>query len=94
MAQLIPTLGVFQRTPSLRRSMDNLLFTGIEEVQEPYYFHTDHIASKLKTSPLALSEIVDTLKRVGFMASKASLSPQGFKTNASLSQILNTLKRS
>jgi tRNA (guanine26-N2/guanine27-N2)-dimethyltransferase len=94
MVQLIPTLGVFQRTRSLRRSMDNLVSTGIEEVQEPYYFHTDHIASKLKTSPLALSEIVDTLKRVGFMASKASLSPQGFKTNASLSQILNTLKRS
>ena len=74
--------------------MDNLLSAGIEEVQEPYYFHTDHIASKLKANPLALSEIVDTLNRVGFKASKASLSPQGFKTNASLSQILNTLKRS
>jgi len=93
MVQLIPTLEAFQRTPSLCRSMVNLLTIGIEEVQEPYYFHTDLIASKLKTSPLPLSELVDSLKRDGFMASKASLNPQGFKTNASLGQILNTLNR-
>ena len=94
MVELLPTIGVFQRTPSLRRSMCNLLSTSIEEVQQPYYFHTDHIASKLKTSPPALSELVDTLKRDGFTASKASLNPQGIKTNASLPQILKILKSS
>jgi len=94
MVELLPTIGVFQRTPSLRRSMCNLLSTSIEEVQQPYYFHTDQIASKLKTSPPALSELVDTLKRDGFTASKASLNPQGIKTNASLPQILKILKSS
>jgi tRNA (guanine26-N2/guanine27-N2)-dimethyltransferase len=74
---------------SLRRS----LVTCLEELDDiPFYFLSDEIASKLKTNPNSLSEIIERLKSIGHRASRTSLDPCGFKTDARIDQIMAVLK--
>ena len=70
-----------------------MLLTCIEELDDiPFYFLSDEIASRLKTNPLPLQKIIDRLCSVGHRASKTSLDPCGFKTDARIDQILDVLR--
>lgn len=74
---------------SLRRS----LITCLEELDDiPFYFLSDEIASKLRTNPNPLSEIIERLRSIGHRASRTSLDPCGFKTDARIDQIMALLK--
>lgn len=52
------------------------------------YFTLDEISSRLKTSPPKLQDIIDNLKKKEFVASPTSFSPTGFRTNATITQIM------
>jgi tRNA (guanine26-N2/guanine27-N2)-dimethyltransferase len=63
-----------------------------EEDDIPYYFVTDEIASKLKTSPPPLGKVIDKLARSGYRASNTSLNTRGFKTDARINEILDVIR--
>jgi tRNA (guanine26-N2/guanine27-N2)-dimethyltransferase len=69
------------------------LFTCIEELDDiPFYFLSDEIASRLRTNPNPLQKIIDRLHSIGYRASRTSLDPNGFKTDAGIDVILDLLK--
>jgi tRNA G26 N,N-dimethylase Trm1 len=58
----------------------------------PYYFVTDEIAAKLKTSPYSVEQAIERLSRSGYRASKTMLNTRGFKTDAKIKDILDLLR--
>jgi len=63
-----------------------------EATLPPSYFSVDKIAETLKITPPAISVIIDRLRDSGFVASRTSLKMTGFKTNASYSEVIETLR--
>jgi tRNA (guanine26-N2/guanine27-N2)-dimethyltransferase len=61
------------------------------ELAYPFYFETDNIASKAKKSSISLDKVISTLTENGFNASKTIMNDKGFKTNASLKEIIDLL---
>ena len=69
------------------------LATCTEELDDiPFYFLSDEISSRLKTNPDPLQKIIEQLRSTGHRASRTSLDPNGFKTDAAIDEILNLLK--
>ena len=69
------------------------LATCTEELDDiPFYFLSDEIASRLKTNPDPLQKIIEQLRSSGHRSSRTSLDPNGFKTDATIDEILNVLK--
>jgi tRNA (guanine26-N2/guanine27-N2)-dimethyltransferase len=72
---------------------DSLLCTCLREDDDiPYYFVTDEIARKLRTSPQPVGKAIERLARCGYRASKSSLNRCGFKTDATINDILDLLR--
>lgn len=75
------------------RYIKKVLFTCIEELDDiPFYFLSDEIASRLRTNPNPLQKIIEQLHSIGYRASRTSLDPNGFKTDAGIDEILHLLK--
>jgi tRNA (guanine26-N2/guanine27-N2)-dimethyltransferase len=71
----------------------SMLSTCLQENDDiPYYFITDEIAAKLKTSPQSVAEAIERLSRSGYRVSKTSLDKRGFKTDAGIKEILTLLR--
>jgi tRNA (guanine26-N2/guanine27-N2)-dimethyltransferase len=71
----------------------SILSTCLQEEDDiPYYFVTDEIAAKLKSSPHSIEKVIERLSGAGYRASKTSLNTRGFKTDAGLEAILNILR--
>ena len=62
-----------------------------EEALPPMYYTLDEIASKTKSAPLALDKAIKRLEDSGYNASRTSLNPTGFRTNAKIKQICDIL---
>ena len=52
------------------------------------YFTLDEIASKMKSSPPKLENVVTNLQKNNFIASVTSFSPTGFRTDAKINEII------
>jgi tRNA (guanine26-N2/guanine27-N2)-dimethyltransferase len=63
-----------------------------DELDIPYYFKGDEMSSKLKTNPHSIPKVIEKLQKAGYRASKASLNPGGFKTDARMDRILDELR--
>ena len=63
-----------------------------EEALPPMYYTLDEIASKAKSAPLALDKAIKRLEDSGYNASRTSLNPTGFRTNAKIKQICDILR--
>lgn len=74
------------------RQCKKVLDAAADEIDVPYYFRADEISSMLKTNPHSVARIIEKLRAAGHRASKASLNPGGFKTDAGVDQILQVLK--
>lgn len=75
------------------KQIQKIFTTCLDELDGiPYYFSIDEISSILKTVPMKLSVIIEKMSSSGFRASKTILNPAGFKTNASIVDILSILK--
>ncbi len=57
-----------------------------------YYYTLDKVFSNLKTNPKSLDSILGLLTSNGYLSSKTIFSPSGFKTNASLLEIIDLVK--
>lgn len=60
----------------------------LESDMNPTYFTLDEIASRLKKSPPKLAKMLENLTDKGFSASPTSFNPTGFKTNATIKEIM------
>lgn len=70
-----------------------ILAVCLNEIDDiPHYFRADEIASKLKTSPRPVQNIIEKLSTAGYRASKTSLNTNAFKTDARIDQILSLLQ--
>jgi tRNA (guanine26-N2/guanine27-N2)-dimethyltransferase len=75
------------------RQSKKLLDAAAKERSEiPFYFRADEISSRMKTNPHSVQRIIEKLCAAGFAASRASLNPGAFKTDARLDQILQAIK--
>ena len=67
----------------------------IEESEMPgTYFTLDEIASKTKSSPPKLENIISNLRKNNFVASVTAFSPTGFRTDAKINEIIDIFKTS
>ncbi|MGE5705758.1 MAG: tRNA (guanine(10)-N(2))-dimethyltransferase [Nitrososphaerales archaeon] len=81
------------KTNRLFRQIKKIFTTSFQELDDiPYYFSLDEIGSMLRTSPIKLMELIEKLSLSGFNASRTIFRPTGFKTNASIHEILSLLK--
>ncbi len=61
----------------------------LEEVEMPAtYFTLDEIASRMKSSPPKLENVISKLQENNFVASVTAFSPTGFRTNATINEII------
>ena len=66
-----------------------------EESEMPVAFYTlDEIASKMNSSPLKLEKAISCLRENNFMASPTSFSPTGFRTDATINEIIKVFETS
>src|ERR671919_1601737 len=66
----------------------------IDELDDiPFYFRGDEIASRLRINPYSLQTVIEKLSSSGYRASKTSLNPSAFKTNARIDEILDVLRK-
>ena len=52
------------------------------------YFTLDEIASKMKSSPPKLENVISSLQKNNFLASVTAFNPTGFRTNANINEII------
>ncbi|MGI0039692.1 MAG: tRNA (guanine-N1)-methyltransferase [Nitrososphaera sp.] len=69
-----------------------VLDAAVDEIEIPYYFKGDEISSMLKTNPNSITAVIEKLRAAGYRASKASLNPGAFKTDARIDQVLAALR--
>jgi tRNA (guanine26-N2/guanine27-N2)-dimethyltransferase len=58
----------------------------------PYYYVNDEVGKVLKKNVISITKIIELLKINGYQTSKTVFAPNGFKTNASITEIKKILK--
>jgi len=58
----------------------------------PLYYTLDEISRILKMRPISIQDMISMLKANGFKASRTSLAFKGFRTDASIDDILKIIK--
>ncbi len=71
-----------ERTPSADGA--ELLKNLLNEVDVPLYYNIDWMSSRLGMSPPRVKDVIETLKTLGFQASRAHADRKAIKTNADL----------
>lgn len=84
--EMIRQIPDFQVEKSCEKILQKCL---LESDMDATYFTLDEIASKLKTSPPKLQDIIENLEKSGFDSSPTSFCPTGFRTNADIRQIMD-----
>ncbi|MCX8163488.1 MAG: tRNA (guanine(10)-N(2))-dimethyltransferase [Candidatus Micrarchaeota archaeon] len=75
------------------KEMEKFLEIYLQELGLPYFYYDIHkICSKYKLMPQPTSVLVEKLKENGFLASKTIFGPTCLRTNASIVQIVQTIK--
>lgn len=69
-----------------RARCEKYLETWREELDVPYFFDNDELASRLHASPPPMSRLLERIREVG-SASRTHFSPKGFKTDLSLTEL-------
>jgi tRNA (guanine26-N2/guanine27-N2)-dimethyltransferase len=57
----------------------------------PFFYVNDEIGQLLKKNVMSVAKIMEILKKCGFQTSKTIFAPNGFKTNASITEIKKLL---
>jgi len=75
-------------------TVDKSCATFLEKCQAetempPAYFTLDEIAHRKQSAPPSLANIIEKIKGIGHRATKTSMNPTGFKTDATISEILS-----
>jgi tRNA (guanine26-N2/guanine27-N2)-dimethyltransferase len=73
----------------INKSCEKTLHKCLDESEmDATYFTLDEIAKKVKSSPPKLEKIISNLKENGFTSSTTSFNPTGFRTNATIDEII------
>ena len=68
---------------------EKIIAKCLEEAEMPAtYFTLDEIASRMKSSPPKLENVISKLQENNFVASVTAFSPTGFRTNATINEII------
>jgi|TARA_B100000959_G_C14981675_1_gene623775 tRNA (guanine26-N2/guanine27-N2)-dimethyltransferase len=68
---------------------EKIITKCLEEAEMPAtYFTLDEIASRMKSSPPKLENVISKLQENNFVASVTAFSPTGFRTNATINEII------
>jgi tRNA (guanine26-N2/guanine27-N2)-dimethyltransferase len=89
-----PTSNSFlqvQRKEYFHQIFQWLRIANMELDNQPFYYTLDEVGSVMKTSPLSMNTVLDRLNIGGFMASRTSFRPTGFKTDATMDDIKELL---
>ena len=71
------------------KNCEKILGKCLAESEMPAtYFTLDEIASKMKSSPPKLEEVISNLQKNNFVASVTAFNPTGFRTNAKINEII------
>ena len=71
------------------KNCEKILGKCLAESEMPAtYFTLDEIASKMKSSPPKLEEVILNLQKNNFVASVTAFNPTGFRTNAKINEII------
>lgn len=71
------------------KNCQKIIEKNIAEANLPgTYFTLDEIASKIKTSPPKLINLIDALEKNNFTASHTAFNPTGFRTSANILEII------
>ena len=78
---------------SVEKNCIKTLEKARDECEMPVAFYTlDEIASKMNSSPLKLEKAISCLRENDFVASSTSFSPTGFRTNATINEIISVFQ--
>ncbi len=75
------------KTPSVEGA--KLLNELLNEIEAPLYYNIDWMSSKLRISPPKIKDVIETLRNLGFQASRTHADRKAVKTDADL----KTLRR-
>ena len=65
-----------------------------DELDEiPFYFRVDDLAARLRINPYPIKTVIEKLSSAGYRASKTSLNPSAFKTDARIDEQLDVLRK-
>ena len=89
--------NMIRRTPALASSrlaeVQKLLSRVQEELDAPrFYFTTDALASAYRVKSPSLELLIESLRTIGYQATKTHFSPTGFRTNASIQTIVDRFR--
>jgi tRNA (guanine26-N2/guanine27-N2)-dimethyltransferase len=90
-----PTSSSFiqaQREEYFHQIFQWLRIANMELDNQPFYYTLDEVGSVMNTSPLSMNAVLDRLNLGGFMASRTSFRPTGFKTDATMDDIKELLR--
>ena len=74
---------------SVGKNCIRILEKALDESEMPVAFYTlDEIASRMGSSPLKLEKAISCLRENNFIASPTSFNPTGFRTNATVKEII------
>jgi tRNA (guanine26-N2/guanine27-N2)-dimethyltransferase len=85
-------IGSMEASDGLAERMrcEKYLTTWREEMNVPYFYDNNELASLLHASSPPMSKVIEKIKEVG-QASRTHFSPTGFKTDLSLSELIDVL---
>ncbi|MCK5398222.1 MAG: tRNA (guanine(10)-N(2))-dimethyltransferase [Thermoplasmata archaeon] len=76
-----------------KESLKILENLGNELLQPPYHYHMDQVASLSNSEPLKTDSLVEELQKKGFTASGVHYNRKGFRTDASLSELIKIFRK-
>jgi tRNA (guanine26-N2/guanine27-N2)-dimethyltransferase len=77
---------------SIKLEKDINTMLAESEIENPYYYHIDKIASKLKKNVPKFEKIEEELKKLGYASSRTHFDAKGIKTNAPYDIVFNVIK--
>ncbi len=77
----------------LRSGIKRMLERIIEEEDFAFFYDLHHLTKKLGVSPPSLDEVIESLREIGFSASKTRFFGTSFKTNAPIEEIFRVIKK-
>jgi tRNA (guanine26-N2/guanine27-N2)-dimethyltransferase len=81
-------MGKLEGNEEVRRLIQRIR----EEIKTPFFYDLHFLAMKIQISPPPLGNVIDSLREIGFSASKTRFSGTSFKTDAPIEEIYRILR--
>ncbi len=77
-----------------KRRIKNILLriSNEADVETPYYYSVDYVASRMKLHSPPLKKLIECLSSIGYSAKRTHLDPKGIRTNADYKDLIECIK--